>query len=132
MVAYKHYPRWASWQVASVLNPSLQYTLPHSREKRERGKAYTPWREQDEESGRKLPLPPQYVSASDLCKAMPKYPARPKSKPAPFSIRSPRFSPRYDLAAGSPRSPPHPSGRSAHTISPSLSIPSTTFRRRCP
>lgn len=129
MVAYKHYPRWAS---ASVLNPSLQYTLPHSREKRE-GKAYTPWREEGEESGRKLPLPPQYVSASDLCKAMPKYQARPKSKPVAFSIHphssSPGFSPRYDLAAGSPRSPPHPSGRSAPP-SLHLPIPSTTFLRR--
>ncbi|KAG0621061.1 hypothetical protein M758_4G265700 [Ceratodon purpureus] len=142
---YKYYPRSVSWQVASVLNPSLQNSLPtsllsaHSREKREReggvdadqtelkpeGKAQSPhtayksWQEEEEESGHKLTLPPQYVSPGELSKAMPKYirlKVRPETngngKPVPFSTstepvkpgNSPGLSPHYDLAAGSPRS----------------------------
>lgn len=81
-----------------------------------------------EESGHKLTLPPQYVSPGELIKAMPKYirlKVRPKTtangKAVPFSTAtttepvnpySPGLSPRYDLAAGSPRSRDS-SGRSA-------------------
>jgi len=89
---YKRYnPRLVSWQVASVLNPSLQYSLPasqkskHAREKRERSDAGAPikivpasWKSWQEEEG--LPLPPQYVSPGTLCKAMPKY-MRLKARP---------------------------------------------------
>lgn len=102
---YKHYPRSVSWQVASVLNPSLQNCLPidhlssHSREKREREggsadqtapkpeekphsplTAYKAWQEDSEENGHKLTLPPQYVSPGELYKAMPKY-MRPQVRP---------------------------------------------------
>jgi len=88
---YTHYPRSISWQVASVLNPSLQNSLPasqqskHAREKGERSEiaaaatgeqsapidscttASKPWQEESS------PLPPQYVSPGALYKAMPKY-----------------------------------------------------------
>lgn len=135
---YKHYPRSISWQVASVLNPSLQHSTPPSQQSKHSRKkhimrnqsseapyesssspsgASKPWQEEEG-----LPLPPQYVSPRELCKAMPKYMRvkhadRRDQRSTSCDVKeavttasvscSPGnlpFGAKYELAVGSPRS----------------------------
>lgn len=153
---YNYFPRSVSWQVATLLNPSLTSSVPHTHRSTPRRPVATAnfgsrtnapsdgsksisclddvkpvssrpppsppttayrWWHHEGKTG-KLAMPPQYVSPTDLYKAMPRYMKKvlseePAGKTIPFlnatsevplHSASPGLSPRLDLAAGSPRS----------------------------